>query len=176
MNELEEAWSQKLASAIEDARNAGQGDLADYLTLKAENDAIRIGGVRWLFETLVAAASELNREHAGISMERVDPHNFPYRGANIVGTLLRIRHGVRCLTFEAGWTRTPSDGFMRGGALAFARITHFGMKWENAEMILISKGDGAVWSIIEGGEAARVLDPDYLRGHVRVFLGDTEAQ
>ena len=56
-------------------------------------------------------------------MENENPHNFRLRGANLVGSLLRVRQGVRCLTVEAGWTRTPNDGFMRGGALAIARIT-----------------------------------------------------
>lgn len=173
MNELEEAWSKQLASAIDDARNAGRHDIADFLTLKAENDSIRTGGVKWLFDTFVALAAETNREYSAISIERTDPHNFPHRGANIVGTMLVIRYGVRCLTFEAGWTRTPSDGFLRGGALAFARITHFGMPGENAELNLVFSGSEVVWRTNKDEGKSQIVDAEYVRRHLQVLVSDS---
>lgn len=172
MNELEEAWSKQLASAIDDAKKAGRHDIADFLTLKAENDSIRMGGVKWLFETFVTLAAEANREFSSISMERTDPHNFPHRGANIVGTMLRIRCGVRCLTFEAGWTRTPSDGFLRGGALAFAKITHFGMPREGAELNLVVSGNEAVWKTNQEEGKRQIVDAEYVRRHLQLLVGD----
>ena len=116
MNELDEIWAQKLAEAAENARVSGRHDVADYLALKAANDTIRRTAVGWLFDTAVQIAAEANRNLSGIAIEREDPYNFSLRGANIVGSMLRVRQGVRCMTIEAGWTRTPADGFMCGGA------------------------------------------------------------
>lgn len=175
MNEHEEALSQKLAAAIDDARKAGRADIADYLALKAENDSIRIRGVRSLFEAFIAFAADANRVRPAITMERVDPHSFTHHGANIVGTMLRISYGIRCLTFEAGWTRTPSDGFMRGGALAFARITHFGLPKENADLGLFTAGSDAVWKIEKGGGKSQIADEDFVRYHLSVLIGEAGA-
>src|SRR5262245_46903082 len=126
MNELDEFWSENLSTAIEHARGTGRGDLADYLELKAANDAVRQAGVVAFFDKLIElATSEL--ASGRITIEHESPHQFLHRGANMAGRLLRLQYGVRRMTVEAGWTRTPKDGFMRLGALAFARITHFGM-------------------------------------------------
>jgi hypothetical protein len=44
MNELDQFWSEKLSTAIGQARETGRADLADYLELKAANDASSAGG------------------------------------------------------------------------------------------------------------------------------------
>src|SRR5436305_2498739 len=108
MNELDEIWSQMLADAEARARASGRHDVADYLALKASNDQIRERSIRWLFDSIIEFAAHANRREQAIAIEREDPHNFSFRGANLVGSLLRIRQGVRCLTLEAGWTRTPA--------------------------------------------------------------------
>jgi hypothetical protein len=171
MNELDEIWSQMLEKAIAGSENAGRGDVAAYLRLKATNDAIRQRSVKWLFDSLIEIAAEADPNFAHFKMERVEPHNFSFRGANMAGSKLNIRQGVRCLTVEAGWTRTPSDGFMRGGALAHARITHFGIPKENTDLLLI-RGN----SLPEWYEAEKPKDSDPfglagLRRHFTVFAG-----
>lgn len=171
MNELDELWSQMLSAATENARNAGQTDVADYLALKATNDTLRQTAVRWLFDSMIEIAGEANRLHAAINVERFEPHNFSHRGSNMVGSMLRIRHGVRCLTLEAGWTRTPTDGFMRGGALAFARLTHFGLPKSNAELMLLRADNMPAWTAVIGENTVRELDSEALREHFRIFLG-----
>ncbi|HEX6126432.1 MAG TPA: hypothetical protein VFZ23_13740 [Pyrinomonadaceae bacterium] len=85
----------------------------------------------------------------------------------MAGSLIRIGYGVRRMTVEAGWTRMPSHGFMRSGALAAARITHFGMPKAGDELMLIRAGEAPVWSSIGGG----LFDTDGLRRHFAVFLG-----
>src|SRR5215470_2131826 len=112
-----------LAESSANARAAGRHAVADYIALKASNDQIRERGVRWLFDSLIELAAIANRQNIAVTIEREDPHSFHHLGANMVGSLIRFRHGVRCLTLQAGWTRTPRDGFMRGQALAAARIT-----------------------------------------------------
>lgn len=171
MHELDEIWAQKLAIAAENARVSGRHDVADYLELKAANDELRRTGIAWLFDTVLQIAAESNRGFTGISIEREDPHNFALRGANLVGSLLRLRQGVRCMTLEAGWTRTPADGFIRGGALAAGRIIHFGLPKANAELALIKDAETPVWVTVN--EAARRSDfnSSGLQEHFRIFVG-----
>ena len=68
----------------------------------------------------------------------------------MVGSLVRVRFGIRSLTVEAGWTRLPSHGFMRGGALAAARLTHFGLPKSGSELELIKSGATAIWRVAGG--------------------------
>lgn len=171
MNELDEVWSQMIREAIGNARVSGRHDVADYLTLKASNDAIRTAAVKWLFDSLIEIAANANRENSAISIEREEPHNFSHQGSNMVGALLRVRQGVRCITLEAGWTRTPGDGFMRGGALAFARIIHFGNARSNTELILLHNEDRPQWfAAVENKAANSFMSDDILR-HFRIFIG-----
>ena len=137
MNELDEVWTRMVDNALEKARNNGQGDVAEYLTLRQTNDKIRQASVEWLFDSMLEIASFANRDNASITIENESPHQFSFNNANLVGSCVRFRQGVRCLTVEAGWTRTPNDGFMRGGALACARISHFGVSKTHAELLLI---------------------------------------
>jgi len=172
MNELDEIWSKMLTRAVENARSSGRHDVADYLTLKATNDAIRQTGTAWLFDTVLEIAGEANRSNSSISIERHDPHNFAWRNSNMAGSMLRLRYGVRCLTVEAGWTRTPADGFMRGGALAFARITHFGMAKQNAELVLLQSDTLPAWHMLRDEKAGDHFRSEHMLGHFRSFLGE----
>ncbi len=161
-----------ISAAITNARNTGRSDIADYLTLRAANDTIRIAGVQWLFENLIGIAAEANRNNSAISTERVDPHSFDLRGARLTGSMLQLRFGVRCLTVEAGWTRSPADGFMRGGALAVAKLTHFGLPRSNIELLLI-KGDGApYWRQVADGKAALDFELDSLARHFTILVSE----
>jgi hypothetical protein len=171
MNELDEIWSQMLEAAIAGSEAAGHGDVAEYLRLKATNDAIRRRSVAWLCDSMIEIVAEADPEFVRFSVERVEPHNFAFRGANMAGSLLRIRQGVRCLTLEAGWTRTPSDGFMRGGALAQARITHFGMPREDRDLMLVRGTDLPEWYEAEKKGTADVFGSADLRRHFAIFTG-----
>ena len=167
MTELDQMWSQMLDDATGKAGDTGRQQLAEYLRLKATNDAIREIGVRWLFDTVVEIAGRAMRDNYGITIERVEPHSFTRGSSNMVGSLLEIRQGVRCLTVEAGWVRTPRDGIMQNGALAFARISHFGLPREAAEIRLIHAESLPGWR----GDDDSVIDSDELQRHFGVFLG-----
>ena len=171
MTELDEVWRQMLANAITGARTDGRSDVADYLSLKAANDTIRVAGVKWLFDSMLEIAGSANRDGRSVTIERIEPFNFAYRGANLVGSQIRLVHGVRCLTIDAGWTRTPGDGFMRGGALAVARLRHFGIPKANVELALLHGKDAPVWSDPAVDEVA-AISTDHLRKHFLVFLGE----
>jgi hypothetical protein len=172
MSELDQLWSQMLDEAMAAARDSGRHDVADYLDLKARNDALRNAGVRWLFESLIGIAGEATPQLAAITIDREEPHNFPHRGANIAGSLLIFRLGVRCLTVEAGWTRTPADGFMRGGALAVAKISHFGIAKMNAELHLKPAESGPGWVAYYPDGALIPADESFLRRQFSIFLGE----
>ncbi len=77
------------------------------------------------------SAAFANRNNSLITIENENSHQFAFGNANPAGSLLRFRQGVRCLTVEAGWTRTPTDGFMRGGALAVAKISYFDLSFSS---------------------------------------------
>jgi len=172
MDELDEIWAHKLNEAINKARNEGRGDVAEYLALKAGNDALRTTGVKWLFDALLEIASFANRNNSSITIEKENPHRFAFGNSSLVGALLRLRRGVRCLTLEAGWTRTPTDGFMRGGALACARLTHFGIGKHNTELLLIHSNGLLNWISVDKNGRREVFDSRHFQKHFQIFCGD----
>ena len=166
MNELDEAWSEMLASAIAHAKTSGREDVADYLALKQSNDALRQTGVEWLFNAFIEIASDAARHNPHIVIEREEPHEFEFNRARMAGSLIRVRSGVRRLTVEAGWTRTPAHGFMRGGALAAARISHIGRPKADIELTLVRTGETPGWHSLDG----RHFDSQSLREHFVILL------
>lgn len=164
-------WSQLLANAIETARSSGRNDVADYLTLRASNDEVRTAGVSALFDAVGAVAAEKSEQGIKIAFSLNNSHNFQYRNANIPGSRAEYRIGVRCLMIEAGWTRTPSDGFMRGGALAVARLTHFGIKKANIELILTKSTGSFAWMQADEGRVIRMFGHDDIRSHIDLLIG-----
>ncbi len=171
MNEPDEVWARKINEALAKARASGHGDVADYLQLKAANDQIRAAGVKWLFDSLTEIAALANRNNSLITIENENSHQFAFGNANLAGSLLRFRQGVRCLTVEAGWTRTPNDGFMRGGALACARISHFGIAKQNSELILLRLDNAPHWFAVDKEGKRSLFDSRNLQNHFQIFLG-----
>ena len=157
--------------ALEKARASGRGDVAEYLELKTTNDTIRAAGVKWLLDAALEIASFANRNNAGITIENENLHQFSFKNANLIGSLARFRQGVRCLTIEAGWTRTPNDGFMRGGALAGTKISHFGISRQNTELLLIKSNDFPNWFAVDENGKRSLFDSRHLNQHFQVFLG-----
>lgn len=166
MTELDQVWSQMLTDAASKAAATGRRHVAEYLRLRATNDAIRKAGIAWLLDSLIEIGLAA-RTLPTIAIERVEPHSFQHGASNMVGSLIKFRYGVRCLSIEAGWTRTPSDGVMRQGALAFARILHFGAPRAGAELRLVRTDELPSW--IDDNNA--VIETDALRRHFAYFLG-----
>ena len=166
MDELDQFWSNKLDEAIAQANLSGRRDVAAYLTLKATNDALRQAGVQWLFGALI----EIAAVNPHVKIENETAHRFDFAKANMVGSLLRLRNGIRCLTLEAGWTRTPADGFMRNNALAAARISHFGMARKNTEIILLKTKEVPQWFAIDENGTRRDFNSSHLQAHFDIFI------
>ncbi len=172
MNELDEVWQKMILEATVKAKAAGRPDVAEYLALKANNDALRTAGCEWLFESFLELAQEVNKKGIKLTIGNESPHRFAVGDATAVGSLLRFNYRVRSLTVEVGWTRTPADGFMRGGALAYGRISHFGISKANAEMHLLWTDESSPqWFSIDasGGSGRNVFCANDLRRHFGVF-------
>jgi hypothetical protein len=166
MDELDDAWAEMLVAASERAALQGRADIAEYLRLKATNDAIRAAGVKWLLEAFIEAA--FANPSLKVNVERKEAHSFAHGSATMAGTLLSIRHGVRCVEIEAGWARLPSHGFMRGQALARANILHFGRSRQNESLKLVHGDDLPEW-LMESGEIFRL---EHVGRHIERLFGD----
>lgn len=173
MTEFDEAWELALAEARRRAQAAGRGDISDYLTLRAKNDLLRRTGIDWLLNSLTVLAGEANRRGAAIQIEQHDPHRFKVGTVSMVGVRLTLRSGVRALTVEGGWPRTPRDGFIRGGGLACAHIKHFGRQKKNAELTLGHSTNGVPhWIVTEKTGTKTHLTEARLRQHFFVLLDE----
>jgi hypothetical protein len=60
---------------------------------------------------------------------------------------------------------------MRGGALAVALISHFGMSKHNAELVLISENSAPNWFSVGKSGERELFDARNLQKHFRIFLG-----
>ena len=171
MSELEDAWELALAEAQSRAHAAGRRDIADYLTVRRRNDLLRRTAMDWLVNELISLAGQANRKGAGIQIEQKDSHRFARGNASMVGRELKLRRGVRELTVECGWPRTPRDGIVRGGGLACAYIKHFGRPRSNAELVLkpLSK-QRPHWLLAD--ETRVVFVEETLRSHFLKLLRD----
>jgi hypothetical protein len=173
VSELDEAWAQALAEAQQRAHAAGRAEVAEYLRLRASNDLLRKTGIEWLLTTFTTLAGKANRAGASIQISQQEAHRFQVGNATMVGRLLTLSLGVRALSIEAGWPRLPSDGFVRGGGLACARIKHLGRKSANAELLLTrSEKDSPRWVVIEKSSKRRALIEAAIQKHIVRLLSD----
>lgn len=171
MSELDEAWAAALAEAETRARSSGRADLVDYLSLKNSNDLLRKAGVEWLVTSFTKHAGEANRGGASIQIVNQDAHRFRIGSSTMVGTLLTLSNGVRTLFVEAGWPRTPRDGFVRGGGLACAHIRHMGLASSNEELLLSKTARGTPsWSATTKHSTRVVLHESDIRRHLGILL------
>jgi len=162
MSELDEAWAAALFEAERQARLAGRRDIADYLKLRNSNDLLRKAGVEWLITEFTTLAGDANRAGASIQLATQEGYRFRTGNSTMVGHQLTLTNGVRTLYVEAGWPRTPRDGFVRGGGLACASIRHLGIRSANEELLLTKSKNGAPawkasWSILHEADMRRHL-------------------
>jgi hypothetical protein len=162
VDELDEIWAEMFQRS--------SGALDELIALKATNDEIRTKGVEWLLNAFTELGGEANRRQIAIEVQREDPHNFSAYGANMVGSKTSFRYGLRSMTIEAGWTRGPADGFMRGGALAIANINHFGLKQHSATLALLKTEKLPEWHEIDRDNVARPIRFEDLARHFAILI------
>ena len=167
MTTLDNFWSQIIDQAIKNADIDGRENVAEFLRLRSKNDAIRQTAVTWLLDTFTSEIMTTESISRGLVVERVDTHHFKHENSNLIGSHLSFQLGVRCLSVEAGWTRTPSDGIMTGGALARARISHFGFARAKEEFLLILEQPRPRW---RQSETAAFFDTSILTHHLDLLI------
>ncbi len=171
MSELDEAWALALAEAESRARLSGRRDIAAYLALRNSNDLLRRTGIDWLTSTFETLAGQANRRGGSIQITKEDNHRFRAGNSTMVGRLLILRFGVRQLSIEAGWPRTPRDGVVRGGGLAAANIRHLGIRSASEDLRLVQSQQGAPsWVLGEKGERQAEIHETNLRKHIAALL------
>jgi hypothetical protein len=171
MSELDEAWNLALAEAEQRARAAGRKDIAEYLSLRNSNDLLRQTGISWIIETFMNLAGEANRSGAGVQITREEGHRFKVANSTMVGRMLTMRNGERALFVEAGWPRTPRDGFVAGGGLARANIRHRGIKSADLELLLShSPGGPPQWMILAPERSRSMLRESHAREQILILL------
>ncbi len=171
MSEIDEAWAFALAEAEARARLAGRNDVADYLALRNSNDLLRRTGIEWLIKTFTDIAGSANRAGSSIQSSKQESHRFRVGEATMVGTLLTLRLGVRVLSIEAGWPRTPRDGIVRGGGLACANIKHLGIKSACQELLLTVSPSGAPRWVVVGDQRCELHQAD-AENHVAILFDE----
>ncbi len=171
MDKLDPLLRDDLDAAIEHAKLLGRFEIADYLSLRASNDQLRSEAVKWLFQTVLDIVEAFNRHGARIQISRNDNCRIKYGSYRLSGSQIELRQGLRCLTIEAGWTRSIDDGIIRGGSLAYSRIWHFGMKKETEELVLHEFEGKPQWFSIRDEKTRESFNVSSFRKHFEVFLG-----
>ena len=166
MSELEQHWTKALAEAERRARATGRQDIAEYVALRSANDLVRSAAIDWLISSFTALAAEANRAGASLQIEQQDGHRFRVGHATMIGRLLTLRLGVRAIKVEAGWPRTPPDGFVRGGGLACGHIRHLGKPNSSEELLLTQPRNKApLWNVLEKSGERATLSEARIRKH-----------
>jgi hypothetical protein len=169
MSELDEAWALALSEAEEKARRAGRGDLAEYLALRNSNDLLRKAGIDWLVTSFVSHAGDANRAGSSIQITNTDGHRFRIGTSTMVGRLVTLTNGVRKISLEAGWPRTPRDGFVRGGGLAAANVLHLGLRSASEELLLTKAASGSpVWTSV--AKKRHAFHESDIKRHLAILL------
>ncbi len=172
MDELNEVWAKMMQGAMLDAQTSGRTELAEYLAVKSANDVIRAAGCRWLFDSFLELSDQANRRGIKLEVESESPHRFSVGHSTMVGSLMRFTNGLRKLTIEAGWTRVPADGIIRGLGLARGRITHFGQNKYNAELLLSNHNLAAPqWFVLIDDDKRETVSANDLLDHFDLFIG-----
>jgi hypothetical protein len=60
---------------------------------------------------------------------------------------------------------------MRGGALAAALVSHFGMSKHDAELVLVSEKNAPSWFSVDKNGKREPFDARNLQRHFRIFIG-----
>ncbi len=171
MSELDEAWAVALAEAQAQARAVGRPDITDYLALRTSNDLIRKVGKDWLLTMFDEIAAEFNSRGTVIQISRDDGFRFKVGNASMVGTRLSLQKGVRVLSVEVGWPRTPRDGFIRGGGLACGNLHHLGIKEASEQIrLILDPSHKPVWIVLGKHAHHRELHEADIRHHVSILL------
>lgn len=164
--------------------NLGDKDYAaEYLRLKAANEALREKARLWVWEVLNGICAELNRGlTVGPGEEAIQvglqEWTFAVESATLVGERFGARRRGRTLIVEIGWPRLPEHGYLTEGGLARGRIGFSQNVMLDprpvAEIILKRAGGGEPrWHLISNQATGEQLTETHLRNFLEMVMRDT---
>lgn len=170
MTEDGQLWAKFLSDESFRELFSGKGVISDYIELRERNNEVRARAIQALFAAVQMLAAEASHSGMAVDIEEFKECRLEFGSTKATGPGLRVRHGVRCLTFESGWTRNPSDGVMPEGSLALARISHFGMSEKTAVLYLLVFEDRPRWFTIGRDGIRRSFEADDLVVHFSLLV------
>ena len=164
----EEFWHRLLDEEIARGTVTAEGVFEDYLAVRGANNEIRDSATEWLFRSFDELAERLRLQAFECSVERSDESQFNFLGATLTGPAIFFSHGVKRLSCEVGSIKAPGHGIIKGGGVAVARISHFGMP-EKEQFLRLSVGEGSARWTVES-ERLRQFDAYDLMAHFRILI------
>jgi hypothetical protein len=168
MTTSEHFWSKLLDDEIARGNVSAEGVFQDYLSVRGANNEIRNDAAEWLFESFVAFSNRLSSDGFQISVERNTDTRFAFHWATLSGSSIIVSNGLRKLSCEVGSIKAPGDGIIKGGGIAIARLSHFGIPEKDQILRLLVGEEKARWVV--DGNRPRDFDAYDLVRHFKILL------
>lgn len=168
MTTSEEFWLKLLDEQIALGNVSADGVFQDYLTVRGVNNEMRGNATEWLFKSFEYTALRLTSDGFALSPDCAELSSFSFSGATLSGPSIAFPFGVRKLTCEVGSIKAPGDGIIKGGGIAIARISHFGMPEKEQFLRLVIGEETARWVV--DSDRSRSFDLYDVIGHFRILI------
>lgn len=167
MTMSEEFWMTLLDEEIARGSVSAEGVFQDYLSVRGANNDIRVRATDWLFGSFAELSERLSSQGLELPLERSDDIRFTFLGATLLGSAIAFSNGVRRLSCEVGSIKAPGHGIIKGGGIAIARISHFGIPEKEQTLRLVVGEESARWVV--DSDCMRLFDAYDLVRHFRVL-------
>jgi len=168
MTTSEQFWSRLLDEEIARGNVSAEGVFQEYLSVRGANNNIRNEAAEWLFGSFVKFTQRLVSDGFQISVERNEESQFAFHWATLSGPSIVVSNGLRKLSCEVGSIKAPGHGIIKGGGIAIARLSHFGIPEKDQILRLIAGEETARWVV--DGSRTRELDAYDLVRHFKILL------
>lgn len=167
MTMSEEFWMTLLDEEIARGSVSAEGVFQDYLSVRGVNNDLRVRATDWLFGSFTELSERLANQGLELHLERNDDVRFAFLGATLIGSAVAFSNGVRRLSCEVGSIKAPGHGIIKGGGIAIARISHFGIPEKEQILRLVVGEENAKWVV--DSDRLRLFDAYDLVRHFRVL-------
>jgi hypothetical protein len=168
MTASDEFWLKLLDQEIARGTVSAEGVFQDYLAVRGANNDIRNNAAEWLFETVLQFSEKLNANGFEIITERNAESQFVFHWATLTGPSMFFSNGIRRLSCEVGSIKAPGHGIIKGGGIAIARLSHFGIPEKDQILRLVAGEETARWVV--DGVKTRPFDAYDIARHLRILV------
>jgi len=168
MTTSDDFWLKLLDQEIERGTVSAEGVFQDYLSVRGANNSIRKHAAEWVFSSFLKFSEKLTSNGFQIVMEEKTESQFVFEGATLTGPSMVFTSGVRNLSCEVGSIKAPGHGIIKGGGIAIARLSHFGIPERNQILRLIVGEETGRW-VVDGGPP-RQFDAYDIVGHFKILV------